>query len=47
MFWIVAERFPGQAIPSSPNEAWLDAQLHLVERVPYYRLEVRHYRPDE
>jgi hypothetical protein len=44
-FWIIAERFPNQAIPSSPTEQMLDEQLELVEAVPFYRLEVRRYRP--
>ncbi len=44
--WLVAERFPGQGIPASPSEAWLDENLQLVETVPFYRLEARHYRPD-
>ena len=45
--WLVAERFPGQAVPSSPTEGWLNDNLRLVERVPFYRLEVRLYRPVE
>ena len=45
--WLVAERFPGQAIPSSPSEAWLNNNMHLVKAVPFYRLEVRLYRPDK
>ncbi|NKQ36061.1 MAG: hypothetical protein HF973_10660 [Chloroflexi bacterium] len=44
--WLVAERFPGQAAPSSPDEVWLDENLQLVESIPFYRLEVRHYRPN-
>jgi uncharacterized membrane protein len=43
--WLVAERFPGNPIPSSPSEAWLDEHWQLVESVPFYRLELRHYRP--
>jgi hypothetical protein len=43
--WLVAERFPGLASPSSKSEAWLDENQQLVERVPLYRLEIRHYRP--
>lgn len=42
--WLVAERFPQNAIPSSESEAWLDGNLQLVEAVPFYRLEVRHYQ---
>lgn len=45
--WIIAERFPGLPAPSSPSEAWLDQHWELVEAVPYYRLEVRHYRPPD
>lgn len=41
--WIVAERNPGQPVPSWPSEAWLDEHLTLVEAVPFYRLEVRRY----
>ena len=44
--WLVAERFPGQPIPSSASEAWLDENLQLVEVIPFYRLEVRYYRPN-
>lgn len=43
--WLVAERFPGQPTPSSTAERWLDAHWTLVETVPFYRLELRHYRP--
>lgn len=43
--WLVAERYPGLATPSSPAEAWLDENWILVERQPFYRLEVRGYRP--
>jgi uncharacterized membrane protein len=43
--WIIAERSPNLPVPSSPGEAWLDANLHLVSSKPFYRLEVRHYRP--
>lgn len=42
--WLVAERFPGQEVPASSGEAWLDENLELVETVPFYRLEVRRYR---
>lgn len=44
--WLVAERFPQNEIPSSASEVWLDENLQLVEAVPFYRLEVRHYRPE-
>ena len=43
--WLVAERFPQGEIPSSESEVWLDEKLQLVEAVPFYRLEVRHYQP--
>lgn len=41
--WIVAERYPTQAIPSSTAEAWFDESWELVETVPFYRLELRRY----
>ncbi len=44
--WLIAERFPGRAIPSSKSETWLNDNLELVEAVPFYRLEVRLYRPE-
>lgn len=43
--WLIAERFPTLPVPSSPSETWLDANWQLVETAPFYRLEVRHYRP--
>lgn len=43
--WLVAERFPGLDVPSSPSEEWLDANMTLVGTQPFYRLEVRHYKP--
>lgn len=43
--WIVAERFPGLAIPSSPSEVWLEANRKLAESRTFYRLEVRRYSP--
>jgi uncharacterized membrane protein len=43
-FWLIAERFPDQLIPSSATEHMLDEQLELTEAVPFYRLEVRRYR---
>ena len=45
--WLIAQRFPGQAIPSSPTEQLLDDNLELVELIAFYRLEVRHYRIKE
>lgn len=41
--WLVAERYPGQEIPSSPSERWLDREWKLVETFPFAFLEVRHY----
>jgi mannosyltransferase len=41
--WLVAERFHGRPIPSSPSEAWLDANVTLLEVIPFYRLELRRY----
>jgi uncharacterized membrane protein len=43
--WLIAERYPRMAIPSSPAEAWLDENWTLVAQQPFYRLEVREYRP--
>ncbi|MFN2302642.1 MAG: hypothetical protein ACK2TV_02830, partial [Anaerolineales bacterium] len=45
--WLFAERFPGQLIPSSPTEQFLDENLDLQEIIPFYRLEVRRYRTKE
>lgn len=42
--WLVAERFPMYEIPSSASESWLDENFQLVEAVPFYRLQVRHYQ---
>jgi hypothetical protein len=42
--WLVAERFPGQPIPSSTTESTLDESARLLEAVPFYRLEVRRYQ---
>jgi uncharacterized membrane protein len=39
---LVAERF-GATPPTSPTEAWLDANGRLVEAAPFARLEVRCY----
>lgn len=44
--WLVAERFHGRPIPSSPSEAWLDENMELMEAIPFYRLELRRYRDD-
>jgi len=43
--WLIAGRAPGEPIPSSSSEAWLDQHWRLVDSVPFYRLELRHYRP--
>ena len=45
--WLVATRFPGEPIPSSPLEARLDAAWALVDEWSFYRLAVRYYRPAE
>jgi hypothetical protein len=42
--WLVAERPGGRPVPGSPSEAWLDVEWRLVEAMPFYRLELRHYR---
>lgn len=41
--WHIAERQPGTPIPNGPIESWLDENRPLLEVVPFYRLEVRHY----
>jgi uncharacterized membrane protein len=41
--WHIAERQPGNPTPNGPIEAWLDENRPLLEVVPFYRLEVRHY----
>jgi hypothetical protein len=41
--WFIAERFHGRPVPSSPSEAWLDENMALLEAIPFYRLELRHY----
>lgn len=43
--WLISERYPNLPIPHTPSEAWLDNNLKLVETVPFFRLEVRHYQP--
>jgi len=43
--WIIVHRYPGMDIPSAPAEAWLDEHWTLVQQQPFYRLEVRRYRP--
>ena len=42
--WLVAERFHGKPVPSSPSEVWLEEHMQLVEAISFYRLELRHYR---
>jgi uncharacterized membrane protein len=41
--WFFAERFPGQKVPATPTEQFLDNNLDLLEVKPFYRLEVRRY----
>ena len=41
--WLFAHRLPGQGIPSSPSESYLDGRLDLLQEIPFYRLEVRRY----
>jgi uncharacterized membrane protein len=43
--WLIAERYLGQPVPPSDSEIWLDKHLQLEETVPFYRLELRRYRP--
>lgn len=42
--WLVAERYPSSTIPASPSEQYLDQEWQWIESIPFYRLEVRHYR---
>ena len=42
--WLIAERYMGQAVPSSDSEVWLDENMQLTETVSFYRLQLRHYR---
>lgn len=41
--WHIAERQPNRPIPGSKAERWLDANRMLIEIIPLYRLELRHY----
>lgn len=41
--WHIAERQPGTPVPNGVTEMWLDENRPLLEVVPFYRLEVRHY----
>jgi hypothetical protein len=41
--WHIAERQPGKPVPNGPIESWLDENRPLLEVMPFYRLEVRHY----
>jgi hypothetical protein len=45
--WHIAERQPGTPIPNGPVESWLDENRPLLEVIPFYRLEVRHYGADQ
>ncbi|MGB3716250.1 MAG: glycosyltransferase family 39 protein [Candidatus Promineifilaceae bacterium] len=45
--WHIAERQPNRPIPGSEAEIWLDANRKLLEVIPLYRLEVRHYSSTE
>jgi uncharacterized membrane protein len=45
--WFFAERFPGQPIPSSPTEQFLNDNLSLLEAIQFYRIEVRRYQTTE
>jgi|GEM_PF-1208776 len=44
--WLIAERYPYRPVPSSESEQWLDENWVLVESIPFYNLEVMHYRPE-
>lgn len=44
LLWLIVQRRPGAAAPSSPSEAWLDANLPLEQRVAFPRLELKGYR---
>lgn len=41
--WHIAERQPGIPIPNGLIESWLNENRPLLETIPLYRLEVRHY----
>lgn len=41
--WLVAERYPGQQLPTSVSERWLDNNWILIEAFPFTFLEVRYY----
>ena len=41
--WHIAERQPNRPIPGSSAEIWLDENRDLLQTIPLYRLEVRHY----
>jgi len=45
--WHIAERQPNRPIPGSNAEIWLDENRRLLEVIPLYRLEVRHYSAAE
>ena len=42
--WFIASRFPGDPIPGSSDEKFLDERWKLAATYPFYRLELRHYR---
>ena len=43
--WLVVDRQPRAVDSVSPSQAWLDDNMELADAIPFYRLEVRHYRP--
>ncbi len=45
--WHIAERQPNRPIPGSNAEIWLDENRRLLEVIPFYRLELRHYSSAE
>jgi uncharacterized membrane protein len=45
--WHIAERQHGKPVPASAAERWLDANRKLIESIPFYRLELRHYAPSD
>jgi len=42
--WLVIERAPGSNYLYTESEQWLDENRDLVEIIPFYRLELRHYK---
>jgi hypothetical protein len=45
--WLISERYPNLPVPYTASEIWLDQNHELVEATPFFRLEVRHYRPKD